>query len=338
MHMMVLRRSSVVATIVAWGVTGTARAEKFTALGARCQVRLGVVPVIETFSDFRAVARADGRADLATEAAAQAAYCGATQCPVGDVAVIPNFKGERGAFRTGAVVFRDGAGVAVLSGFGFNADGACASNELTATALGHGLWRLGLVQRAGDYYAERGCEDTSEASSLFVPDLASRRFLVVASAVGDGDDVAVAGQDVRIDACGDHVVRSLQSLRAGATETLAHDATWFVERGRTLTRAKDYAGAVAAFDAALGADPTRATAFSGRGYARMLAGDAKRAQVDFEAALGLDADPKFQAAVYFNLGLVAEAAKDAVAARRAFERSQALNPSAAARRKLDARH
>nr|AYM53090.1 tetratricopeptide TPR_2 repeat protein [Nannocystis exedens] len=115
-----------------------------------------------------------------------------------------------------------------------------------------------------------------------------------------------------------------------ATATLVSTRTPAQERleeGRRLTRAGDHAGAIAAFDAALELDGDLAAAFSGRGYARLLARDFAAARKDFEAALTMDAKPAFQAAVLFNLGQVAAKLADRTAARDAYTRSLELRPN-----------
>ncbi len=97
-----------------------------------------------------------------------------------------------------------------------------------------------------------------------------------------------------------------------------------LEEGRRWTRDKEFLKAIAAFDEAIGLDRELASAYSGRGYARMLAGDSMRARADFMTALAKSADKKFQAAVWFNLGGLAVQANDTAAARKAYRKSQAL--------------
>jgi hypothetical protein len=107
----------------------------------------------------------------------------------------------------------------------------------------------------------------------------------------------------------------------GATSSAAQAK---VEEGRKLTRAKDYAKAIAAFDAAIELDSGLASAYAGRGYARLLAGDTAKAKLELEQALTKSDDAKLQAAVWFNLGTLAEQTNDAKAARAAYEKSQSL--------------
>lgn len=105
--------------------------------------------------------------------------------------------------------------------------------------------------------------------------------------------------------------------------------------GRKATREKRWADAVKAFDEAIAGAPTLARAWSGRGYAKLLAGDLDGAKADFDKALELEQAPKFQAAVWFNLGELALRKKDEAAAKAAFTRANALAPSDAAKKQLD---
>ncbi|MBZ5710203.1 tetratricopeptide repeat protein [Nannocystis pusilla] len=100
-----------------------------------------------------------------------------------------------------------------------------------------------------------------------------------------------------------------------------------VDEGRKKTREKSYAEAIAAFDAALELDADLASAYAGRGYAHLLAGDRERARADFKTALRKSDEAKLQAAVWFNMGTLAVQENDTKAARTAFEKSQALRPS-----------
>lgn len=109
-----------------------------------------------------------------------------------------------------------------------------------------------------------------------------------------------------------------------------------VNEGRKLTRDKRYAEAIAAFDEALKLSGDKlARAFSGRGYAKLLAGDTAGARSDFEKALALDGDAKFQAAIYFNLGELAEGEKDKAKAIEAYRKALELNPTDAAKKRLE---
>lgn len=97
-----------------------------------------------------------------------------------------------------------------------------------------------------------------------------------------------------------------------------------LDEGRRLTRAGDYAAAIATFDAAIGLDAALARAWSERGYAKLLAGDLAGARADLEAALPLDEGAAFRAAIHYNLGQVAERSGDTAAAKAAYAASLAL--------------
>lgn len=108
-----------------------------------------------------------------------------------------------------------------------------------------------------------------------------------------------------------------------------------IDAGRKATQVKDYAAAIASFGQAIEKDGKAARAWSGRGYARLLAEDLDAAKQDLDKALTLDADPSFQAAVWYNLGLVAEKKGDTDAARAAYGKANTLKPSRAAQGKLE---
>jgi hypothetical protein len=116
----------------------------------------------------------------------------------------------------------------------------------------------------------------------------------------------------------------------------ASDSRQLLEQGRKLTRDKDYPGAIAAFDKAIDADPKLARAWSGRGYAKLLAGDLDLAKADLDHALTLDQSKKLQAAVHFNLGEIAEKKGDKVLARDHYERANGLVPTDASKKRLEA--
>lgn len=124
--------------------------------------------------------------------------------------------------------------------------------------------------------------------------------------------------------------------RVGYQENGRSPAGDKLDEARRFTRAKDYPRAIAAFDAALALDASLAAAYSGRGYARLLAGEFAAARTDFDAALARDSSAPFQAAVHFNLGLLAEKQGDRTAARAAYTRSNELRPTKAARDALAA--
>ena len=115
-----------------------------------------------------------------------------------------------------------------------------------------------------------------------------------------------------------------QSWAPSSAPSLDPKARTLLKDGRTLTRGKDYAGAIDAFDTAIKLDPTYARAFGARGYAKLLSGDLDGATADCTTALSLKDEPKFQASAYFNLGLIAERRGDAEAATKAYTMSNTL--------------
>lgn len=107
-----------------------------------------------------------------------------------------------------------------------------------------------------------------------------------------------------------------------------------IQAGRKRTVAKDYAGAIASFDAALVQIPDHPRALSGRGYAKLLADDLSGAEADLRKALAAPGTKKLESAVAFNLGLVAEKRGDAELARAQFSLANTLHASKAAQEKL----
>lgn len=112
--------------------------------------------------------------------------------------------------------------------------------------------------------------------------------------------------------------------------------TTLIETGRKLSRDKDYAGAITAFDKAIAAEPKLARAWSGRGFAKLGQDELAGAKADFEQALTLEDAPKFQAAVFFNLGQIAEKQNDPTAALSHYEKANTLSPSNAAKKRIEA--
>jgi tetratricopeptide (TPR) repeat protein len=78
-----------------------------------------------------------------------------------------------------------------------------------------------------------------------------------------------------------------------------------------------------------------ARAWSGRGYAKLLAGKLDNAARDFNFALTLDTTDAYRAAIWFNFGQVAEKQKKLKQARRAYRTANQLRPSKAAKKALD---
>lgn len=109
-----------------------------------------------------------------------------------------------------------------------------------------------------------------------------------------------------------------------------------IKDARKATAEKRYDDAIAAFSAAIEKDAKAARAWSGRGYAKLLAGKVDEADQDFDKALLLDNDDTFQAAVWFNKGLVAEKRGDKETARSHYETAKSKKPSKAVELRLKA--
>jgi hypothetical protein len=107
-----------------------------------------------------------------------------------------------------------------------------------------------------------------------------------------------------------------------------------IKDGNAKTVAKDYAGAIGAFDLALAAKPDDPYALSSRGYARVLDKDYEGAVRDLERALDGADKPHLQAMIYYNLGLAAEGRGDVEGARVSFARSDALHSTPDSKKKL----
>lgn len=118
--------------------------------------------------------------------------------------------------------------------------------------------------------------------------------------------------------------------------TVPSEAQARIDEGLRRTREERFPEAIAAYDAAVAADPSLARAYFGRGYARLVANDLKKARDDLEEALRRDSRPQFQAAVLFHLGQVAEKLGNRKAARMAYERSLALREARPVQRALAA--
>jgi tetratricopeptide (TPR) repeat protein len=124
-----------------------------------------------------------------------------------------------------------------------------------------------------------------------------------------------------------------KALSADETKALASYRK-ALEEGRKATRDKKFADAVLAFDKALVAVPDDARAYGERGYAHILAKDFKPGLADLDKAAAHTGEKKLLAMVWFNYGLAAEGLGDAEKARAAFARSNALNPTKAAKDKI----
>jgi hypothetical protein len=141
--------------------------------------------------------------------------------------------------------------------------------------------------------------------------------------------IASAEKEIVIDASAPP--RTSAAEDGGATKEY-RDA---LAEGRTKAKTKDLEGAIAAFSRAVAIRPDDPLALGERAYARIHTKDWEGARADIDKALPAATDPRTQAMLYYNLGLVFEGRGEADHARVAFARSNALRPSPEARKKLD---
>lgn len=108
-----------------------------------------------------------------------------------------------------------------------------------------------------------------------------------------------------------------------------------LEEGRKKSRAKDFVGAIAAFDRALALAPDDVRVLAEVGWAAFNAGDLARADAANRRALANVTDKTLRAQILYNAGRVAEEKKDSEAARKAYAESLALRDNAEVKRRLD---
>lgn len=321
-----------------------------TGLDTDCSIALSqpapdVTLHAEYLPAFREVfERGDRHAVPKDEAAASKALCGDEGCPGGGVYV---------EYRTGMAIHGmifpyDGDGLWTIADLGWIGGApACNIGEPVVQHVGENLYLVTLEERAGDVSpgADEYCANATEATSQLLLDLKTKQWLVIASNVGTSK-LTVEGDRVRIAACdGLKLDLTLDLLREGkgtvagsaGSGTAAAKA---VAIGRKLTKKKDWAGAIAAFNQALAADPATAadpgtaTVWSGLGYAQLGKGDLDDADWSFQKALAEGGPDKFKAMVWYNRGLIAEKKKDKPAAKMAFENAHLLLPTKATAKKL----
>lgn len=199
--------------------------------------------------------------------------------------------------------------------------------ERVSTDCGAVSWKGELV---AVIYVIQGDDDDSSLVWQQVFDADSGALLLTSEAVDSYSTtarIAFVGDRVTLEGCGSWTVAD---LRAGKAPTRAASADAAIDidididarvakriaEGRKATVAGDYDGAVAAFSEAIGLKADALKAWSGRGYARLKAGDAAAALEDFRHLTTHHADAmdtKFRAMVDHN---IAQAEK-AVAEREA---------------------
>lgn len=138
---------------------------------------------------------------------------------------------------------------------------------------------------------------------------------------GGGDEIkpATSGREVKAETV----------TRAQRTAAVGH-----IARGRTLSKDKKLDEALAAFEAAMKANPGSSTAACEAGYAALRLGKLDRAQRDLELGLQLVQQPNKEAACRYNLGLVAEKRGDPERAIEHYKVSLTLRDNATVRAKL----
>lgn len=107
-----------------------------------------------------------------------------------------------------------------------------------------------------------------------------------------------------------------------------------LKEGRRLSRAKDWAGAIKAFDRALAIAPDDARVLSEVGWAAFQANDLARAESANKRALANAKDPQIRAPILYNMGRVAEAKGQNDVAKKAYGESLALRDNAEVKKRL----
>ncbi len=107
-----------------------------------------------------------------------------------------------------------------------------------------------------------------------------------------------------------------------------------LSEGRKLHKAKDYAGAVKAFEKALAVNPDDPRALSELGYAAFFAKDYKYAEESTKKALDRSSDPELRGATLYNLGLIYEANGKNADAITAYMQSLEARPNRVVREAL----
>ncbi len=106
-------------------------------------------------------------------------------------------------------------------------------------------------------------------------------------------------------------------------------------QGRTLTKAKDYAGAEAVLSRAIKLDPEAARPYAARCYARLLGDKLGPARQDCDKALTLHPGDRFAASVHYNLGQIAVREGNLEQARASYEASLKLRDNDTVRHALE---
>lgn len=126
--------------------------------------------------------------------------------------------------------------------------------------------------------------------------------------------------------------KTARTKAATPSEALARTK---LTEGRGLTKAGEYAKAVAALGEGIDADATDGRLWGERCYAHLRAKNHADATKDCEAALTREGSDAFKASVHYNLGLIARAQGNTAKAKQAFETSLELRPNKTVQAALD---
>lgn len=109
-----------------------------------------------------------------------------------------------------------------------------------------------------------------------------------------------------------------------------------LKNGRTFSRAKNWPEAISAFEGALAISPDDAACLSELGWAEFNANDLDKAEAANSHALANAKTPALRAPILYNVGRVAEARGDKVAAIRAYRQSLTLRANSEVKKRLTA--
>jgi tetratricopeptide (TPR) repeat protein len=185
-----------------------------------------------------------------------------------------------------------------------------------------------LVSLAALALVSTGCPDKRETPAATAS----------SSAAGDAGAAVKAGEKAG-DAGAPKAGVADGGARASTKPALSPDQRKAVLKalgdGRKKARAKDYKGALAAFDRALAIAPDDGRVLSEVGYAAMLGGDLTRAEAANKRALTSIHDKTLRAQVLYNAGRVAESKSATDAARAAYAESLTLRENVEVRKRLE---
>ncbi len=210
-------------------------------------------------------------------------------------------------------------------------------------SYGDGLVRIAIEQmNTGKASCDGdGDGDGPEYNSVFLFDSRTRRFLVAVNHMKEKDALEVKGDVVTATECGKPAKHSVAALRKASgweappkSVTFATGVKSLVNQGRGFTGKKHYALALQAYQKALALDGKHAGAMAALDYAQLRANALADAEETLQKALTLKRDAKFQGIVWYNLGLVRSGQGQVAAAKKAFEKSHALRPTKAKKKKL----